>query len=97
MKGELIHTNFETITEYDQDYRISTKVRFVASGTFKCKACLWKSHGGKVRGEPLYKTRKRTDDESEVEMKLQECVDRCNEKIEDVERAKLLEIDVTVK
>lgn len=94
---QIIHTDFNTITEYDQDYRISTKVRFSAIGTYKCRATLWKSYGGKARGNPLYTSRKRTSEESEVEQELQASVDRCKEKIEDIERAKLLEIDVTVK
>jgi len=96
MKGEIIHTDFETLTEYEQDYRISTKVRFRASGTYRIKALLWKSYGGSVRGEPLYKSTARVSDMEDVEESLQERIDRCVEKIEDVEKAKLLDIDVSV-
>jgi len=96
MDSELIHTDFETIYEYEQDYRISTKVQFKASGTYRIKALLWKSYGGSVRGEPLYKSTDRVSDMEDVEKSIQEQVDRCMEKIEDVEKAKLLDIDVSV-
>lgn len=96
MGSQKIHTSFETIEKYDQDYRISTEVTFLTSGTYRCKAFLWKSNNGKVRGEPLDQARMRTHDESDVEETLQECVDKCKQSIEAVERAKLLEIDVTV-
>lgn len=95
--SQIIHTDFNTIKEYDQDYRISTRVTFSASGNYNCRATLWKSYSGKVRGDPLYTSRNRTNVKKEVEEELQSSVDRCKEKLEDIERAKLLEIDVTVK
>lgn len=94
---ETIHTDFQTITKYDQDYRVSTKVEFSASGTFYSTVRLYKSYNGKVKGNPLYKTRSQTRNEDEIEKVLQEDVDRCCEKIDDIERAKLLDIDVRVK
>lgn len=96
-EGQCIHTDFETITDYEQDYRISTRVTFFTSGTYKCQVKLYKSYGGKVRGEPMYSYRNRTSNEGEVEASLQEGVDTCREKIEGIEQAKCLDINVTVK
>lgn len=97
MNAEVIHNEHHAVTEYEQDYRISTIVRFFASGTFKCEARLYKSNGGKVQGEAFYDTYNRVNDEDIVEQELQKCVDKCYDKIEEIERAKLLDIDVNYK
>lgn len=97
MDDEVIHSGFETITEYEQDYRISTEVRFFTSGLFKYRASLWKSYNGSVRGEPIHETGGRTKDSENLERNLQEAVDKCKEKMEEIEKAKLLEIDVNIR
>lgn len=97
-EGQPIHSNYETITDYHQDYRISTRVTFFASsGTYKCYAKLYKSYCGSVSGEPMYSHRNRTREAENVETLVQEGIDECKKRIEDIEQAKCLDIDVTVE
>jgi hypothetical protein len=95
VESELIHTDFETIERQGSKYRISTRVEY-RGGKFRCKAKLYRSRGGRVRGDPLKRSTGVVSDKGEVEQTLENCIGRCKNYLDDVVEAKELEVDVTI-
>jgi hypothetical protein len=95
MESELIHTDFETIERKGDKYRISTRVEY-RGDKFRCKAKLYRSRGGRVRGDPLKHSTGVVSDKEEVEQTLENCIGRCKNYLDDVVEAKELDVDVTI-
>jgi hypothetical protein len=97
---ELIHSDFETIERENQNYRISTRVEYrVATQDYRCKATLFKSHNGRVqfpRRDRMHRSTSVTSDKSEIDGELSDCIDSCKEKLNEIEDAKDVSVEVTI-
>jgi hypothetical protein len=95
MESELLHTDFETIERKGDKYRISTRIEF-QGGSYRCKAKLYRSRGGRVRGEPLKRSIGVVKEKQAVEETLENCIGRCKNYLDDVVDAKELDVDVSI-
>lgn len=100
MTTETIHTDYETIERPTQDYRISTKVMYVVEQKqYKCRARLYKSHGGRIhnaRRDKLFGKSLYVEHKQSIETALETCIEQCREKMDELEDAKDVSIEVTV-
>lgn len=97
---ERIHSDFETIERPNQTYRISTRVEYrVGMNDYRCKADLWKQYGGRCRDPKrnrLNRTTRITSDKIEIDELLEECIEACKEKLDEVEDAKDVSVSVDI-
>lgn len=97
---EQVHSDFECIDRPNQTYRISTRVEYrVAAEDYQCKADLWKQYCGKVRDPKrnrLNRSTRITSDKSEIDTLLEECIEECKEKLDEVEDAKDVSVEVEI-
>lgn len=93
-----VHSDFETIKRNGQSYRISTYVDYrVHQQDYRCCAKLYKQYGGKVRPKNrMHRKSGLTSDKSEIDDVLEQCVDSCKEKLDEIEDAKDVSVDVSI-
>lgn len=97
--GELIHSDFETIERPNQNYRITTRVEYrVARSNYQCRAILYKSRNGRPRfdRDKLYKSTATVSDEEDISRNLEDCIESCRKKLDEIEDAKDVSIEVSI-
>lgn len=100
MKTERIHSDFETISQYRQEYRISTSVEYlIQRNTYRCKATLFKSWGGKIldeRQDRMYRSKYIASEKEDVDTVLSDCIEECRTKLDEIEDSKDISIEVNI-
>lgn len=96
---ELIHSDFETIHR-DREWRISTRVEY-RPGTedYKCKATLLRSRNGRIldgRRDRKHRRSEITSDKEEIEPLLEDCIQSCKDKLDTIEEATNISVDVDI-
>jgi len=98
--GELLHSEFETIERENQDYRISTRVEYrVGTSDYRCKATLFKSFNGKIldaRHDRLSRSTAIVSDKADISENLEDCIDACKRKLDEIEDAKDVSVEVDI-
>lgn len=97
---ETIHSDFETIERENQNYRISTYVKYrIASGDYQCKAILFESHNGRVLDASHDMRHKRTEivsNEDDISSSLEACIESCKQTMNEIEDAKDVSVEVSI-
>lgn len=97
---ERIHSDFETIERDSQNYRISTRVNYRPTRQeYRCKATLYKSYGGRVQypeADRMYRSTAVVSEKDSIEVNLEECINSCKRKLDEIEDAKDVSVDVTI-
>lgn len=93
-----VHSDFETIERNGQSYRISTYVDYrVHQEDYRCRAKLYKQYGGKVRPENrMHRKSGFTSDKTEIDDVLEQCIESCKEKLDEIEDAKDVSVEVSI-
>lgn len=98
--GELIHSDFETIERENQDYRISTRVEYrVGTSDYRCKATLFKSYNGRIldgRRDRMHRSTAIVSDKGYISENLEDCIDACKRKLDEIEDAKDVSVEVEI-
>lgn len=99
-RDETVHSDFETIKRETQEYRISTSVRYrIKYDDYKCKAILYRSSNGRIMDEKrdrLCVATGKTSDKQEVQSILEDCIQSCKEKMDEIEDAKDILVEVNI-
>jgi hypothetical protein len=96
---ELIHSDFETLYR-EREWRISTRVEYrPGQEQYKCKATLFRSRNGRIldgRRDRKHRRSEITSDKEEIEELLEDCIESCKDKLDKIEDAKQISVDVDI-